>query len=55
MPCAFAMLLLTPLGLLTAFIGAVRGEIPKKYCVIGFFLSLAVFLLPIIEMLTGLF
>ena len=53
MPCVLAMFLLTPLGLTMAFVGAVKGEVPKVYFYIGFFLNLAVFLIPIVGAFIG--
>ena len=32
-----------------AFAGAIKGETPKVYCKIGFFLGLAVFLIPLVD------
>jgi len=49
------MFLLTPLGLLMAFIGAIKGETPKAYYMTGFFLSLALFLLPIVSYIAAIF
>jgi hypothetical protein len=44
------MVLLVPLGLAAAFIGAVKGEVPKKFCVAGFWLNLAWFLFLLLSM-----
>lgn len=45
------MYVLTPLGLLSAFLGATKGETPKYYYA-GFYLSLAIFLFPLVMMIS---
>jgi len=45
---ALAIIILVPLGLISAFVGVVRQEEPKKYCIIGFILNMLWFLLPVL-------
>jgi hypothetical protein len=47
-------MMLIPLGLGSAFVGILKQEEPRKYCVIGFVLNLLWFLLPLLGLCAGL-